>query len=468
VFQLIRLYKIKRLVITFLVSIKVFKEMLVTGVNYFIRRDISLLGKILDDVYLFCKEIPLYYVSKKSFKNEATDTFSNYLETKRIADDYYQNGEWEKAKSYLIQAQNTKSKYYESEFKSHVRFIGPSITSSLGHMAISLNLRAKNNLLHPEFYQDYVILAGDTANDSYLSLWRNHFNLVKVSQFDKSIIEKAFWLLSESVETAPVRHEYLVLGDAHNNLTVNWESTNNGPILELNDEIMSTGRNWISKYGVREKDWFVTLHVRNNKYDRQGYGRNAEIDNYLPAIKEVIDSGGFVVVIGDNSKAKYLPELEGLINYSSMKFRSSILDTYFLAENEFLIATTSGPMNVPITFGKRILATNAPDIGKFVYYPGSIMIPKLVTKDGNVLSFKEMLNSKAGWSDSYIGPNLCWRDNSEDEIKEAVREMISADKEYFTNEINNVQKFNSIFHEYSDGPSTTISRYFLNKWQKLL
>jgi putative glycosyltransferase (TIGR04372 family) len=468
VLNLIKLYKIKRLVDVLLVSVKVLKEMLVTGINHLTRRDVSLLGKILEDVYVFSKDIPLYYSSKKSFKNDATDTFSNYLKLKRTADNYYQNGDWKIAKSYLTQAQSIKDKYYESKFTSKVRFVGPSITSSLGHMAISLNLRARNNLLYPEFYQDYIVLTGESANDSYLNLWRNHFNLVKVSQFDKSIIEKAFWFFSESVETAPVRDKYLVLGDAHNNLTVNWESTYNTPILELSDEIMSTGRDWIRKYGVRESDWFVTLHVRNNKYDMQGYGRNAEIDDYLPAIKEIINSGGYVVVIGDNLRAKYLPELEGLINYSGMKFRSSILDTYFLAENEFLISTTSGPMNVPITFGKRILATNAPDLGKFVYYPGSIVIPKLVTKNGIVLSFKEMLDSKAGWSDSYIGPDFCWRDNSEDEIKEAVREMISNVNDYSTNKTKNDKKFDSIFCEYSEGPSTTISSYFLNKWHKLL
>lgn len=463
-----RLYKIKRLLFVLLVSVKVLKEMFVMSINYFTRGNVSLLGKILEDVYVFSKEIPLYYSSGKSLKNDASDTFSNYLKLKKIADNYYQNGDWKIAKSYLIQSQSIKNKYYESMFTSKVRFVGPSITSSLGHMAISLNLRAKNNLLYPEFYQDYIVLTGESANDSYLNLWRSHFNLVKVSQFDKSIIDKAFWFFSESVETAPVRDKYLVLGDAHNNLTINWESTFNTPILELNDEIMSTGRDWISKYGVHEKDWFITLHVRDNKYDRQGYGRNARIDDYLPAIKEIINSGGYVVVIGDNLRAKYLPELEGLINYSGMKFRSSILDTYFLAENEFLISTTSGPMNVPITFGKRILATNAPDIGKFVYYPGSIVIPKLVTKNGIVLSFKEMLESKAGWSDSYIGPDFCWRDNSEDEIKEAVREMISNDNAYSTNKINNDKKFASIFCEYSEGPSTTISSYFLNKWHKLL
>jgi len=439
-----------------------------TGISYFTRMDLSLLEKILEDVLVFSKEIHLYYFSKKSFKNDATDTFSNYLKLKKTADNYYQSGDWQIAKSYLSQAQSFKNKYYESNFTSKVRFVGPSITCSLGHMAISLNLRAKNNLLFPEFYQNYIVLTGESANDSYLNLWRKHFNLVKVSQFDKSIIDKAFWFFSESVESAPVRDKYLDLRDAHNNLTVNWESAYNTPILELNDEIMSIGRDWISKYGVREKDWFVTLHVRNNRYDRQGYGRNAEIHDYLPAIKEIINSGGYVVVIGDNLRAKYLPKLEGLINYSSMKFRSSALDTYFLAENEFLISTTSGPMNVPITFGKRILATNAPDMGKFVYYPGSIMIPKLVTKNGVVLSFKEMLDSKAGWSDSYIGPEFCWRDNSEDEIKEAVREMISNDSNYSTNKLKNDKKFDSIFLEYSESPSTTISSYFLNKWHKLL
>jgi putative glycosyltransferase (TIGR04372 family) len=455
-------------VLIFLAYLKLVRDIFVMVIKCSIHKDVSLLEKFFREINLFFNELPLYYSSQRSFKNVSTSTFSNYLKIKRVADRNYQNGDWQRAKSELLNAQSIKKDIYDSEFKSKVRFIGPSITSSLGHMAISLNLRAKNNLLYPQFAQDYLILTGNSANDSYLSLWKKHFNLVSVSQFDKSVIDKALWSFSESVETAPVCNEYLVLGEAHNILTVNWESTNNNPILELNDEIMSTGRYWTNKYGINEKDWFVTLHVRNNKYDKEGYGRNAKIGSYMPAIKEIINAGGFVIVIGDNSSAGDLPKIEGLIDYSGMNSKNSILDTYFLAQNEFLIATTSGPINVPITFGKRILATNAPDIGKFVYYPGSIMIPKLATKNGVVLSFDEMLNSKVGWSDSYIGPDFCWRDNSEDEIKEGVIEMMLANKDFFRNKTDIAKKFDSILHEFSPYPSTSISRYFLNKWQNLL
>lgn len=440
--------------------------------SFFLLRNtkIILFSPFLTDLRSYIKDVHFYYTIPKYLNSQSKRYFKKLANIYKQSNVSYQNGDWQATKVLLLDAEKLKQNYLaDSGFNSKVRLIGPEITSSLGHMAISLSLRAQNNILFPEFSCDYVVLSGNSANDAYLNLWRKYFNFIETSKFESRIIGQSLWKISESPQTAPVGKTHLPLNDAFNALTDTWKRNHHPPLLDLNDEILSVGEEWSKKYGISGSDWFVTLHVRNSMQNRSGYGRNADIMTYLPAIKEVINFGGFVVVIGDNNQSKELPKINGLINYSCTNSKNAILDTYFLALNKFLIATTSGPLNVPITFGKPVLATNAPDLGKFVYYPGSLMIPKLViNKKGKVLSYNEMLSSKTGWTDSYINPDFSWRDNSPDEIKHAVREMLLFGDKYLQDRNTEVSLYKSILIDHSANPSTEISRYFLNKWKFLL
>lgn len=431
---------------------------------------IILSSPFLIDLKFYIRHMHFYYTVPKYPSFESRKYYKKIAHIYEQSNVSYQNGDWETTKAFLLEAEEIKQNFLiDSGFDSKIRLIDQEITSSLGHMAISLSLRAQNNILYPECSLDYVVLSGSSVNEAYLSLWRKYFNFIETSKFEGRVIGRSLWKISESAQTAPVGKTYLPLNDAFNALTVAWENNHHSPLLNLNDEISYAGEEWSKKNGIGDFDWFVTLHVRNSIQNLRGYGRNANIMSYVPAIKEIINSGGFVIVIGDNKQSKELPRINGLIDYSSTSSKNAKLDTYFLARNRFLIATTSGPLNVPITFGKPILATNAPDLGKFVYYPGSLMVPKLaVNKQGEVLSYNEMLSSKVGWTDSYVNPDFFWRDNSEDEIKYAVREMLQIDDKYLQDSNTEVSLYKSILKNHSANPSTEMSRYFLNKWKSLL
>ena len=61
----------------------------------------------------------------------------------------------------------------------------------------------------------------------------------------------------------------------------------------------------MSALGVPDGAWYVGLHVREGGYHAEDTGdksrhRNAQIEDYFPAIKAVTDRGGYVIRLGDS------------------------------------------------------------------------------------------------------------------------------------------------------------------------
>jgi putative glycosyltransferase (TIGR04372 family) len=226
--------------------------------------------------------------------------------------------------------------------------------------------------------------------------------------------------------------------------------------------------------GFKDHDWFVTVHVRDNFLSRPNYGRNADISSYLPAIKHIISQGGFVVRIGGKD-SKNLPKIPGLLDYAHFPGKLRMMDIFFLAKAKFMIATTSGPIGVASSFGTPILWTNAPDIGKAVFHPRSLLIPKLIqNKKQEIINMSDILSSPLGYTDSQINKleesenyfqGYTWRNNSETEIINGVYEML---KEKFKTTYPKQDEFISILKSFGNSGSTKIASSFLHDWERVL
>ena len=80
--------------------------------------------------------------------------------------------------------------------------------------------------------------------------------------------------------------------------------------VRLRKNSYEQGNNNLLEMGLSSDDWFVCIHVREsgfrNDAARREY-RNANIDNYVKACERIIEKGGWVIRMGDNSM-KPLPE----------------------------------------------------------------------------------------------------------------------------------------------------------------
>ena len=355
-------------------------------------------------------------------------------------------------------------------------FIGNDITASIGHIAKCLALRRKIYDVHPEFQHKFFITSSHSANDNYLKYWEKDFPKFEISREVNSIVEREFWPFFERVSSVKTPHGVKPLFEAHDKYTRAREVLNLPPMLKLSDADVERGYEYLSRFRIHQNGngKFVTIHVRNSfgfsgrKYVSTSEGRNADIKSYVEAIKFLISKGYFVVRIGEGEPIN-LGKSCFFLDYSQEKIQSKFLNTFFLAECEFMIGTNSGPICVPPTFGKRVLMTNAPSIGRTAYFPNSLMIPKLVTRDGKrIISLNEMHTTSAMWVESSFPKsqreNLTWRDNSSDEILDAVMEI-----ERSPNLLSSAKSrdFERKIREMGSVATANIGEAFLNKWEDI-
>ena len=209
--------------------------------------------------------------------------------------------------------------------------------------------------------------------------------------------------------------------------------------LKLSNEDIILGYKNLKKINskIRRKSFFVTLHVREpsfrgeNFQNTQENHRNANIQDYVEAIKTITSKGGYVFRMGQKSSIK-LPKIYGLIDYCNSKHKSEFMDIFLAAECKFCIGTGSGFYMLPALLGKPRILTNYPGI--LEYYAlrkGDIFLPRLIKnkKDNKMLNFKQTCAYPISslWNDKqYEKENLTWVENTPDEIKYATKEMLNS------------------------------------------
>jgi len=117
--------------------------------------------------------------------------------------------------------------------------------------------------------------------------------------------------------------------------------------VDLNHAFFSCNSNYIAaskkslhNFGLTDQDWFVGLHIRDG--GKTPALRNQQISNYLPAIKEITDNGGWVIRIG-GTEMPPLPILPRVIDLTTQPNALREVHLYVLAKSKFFIGTCSGP-----------------------------------------------------------------------------------------------------------------------------
>jgi len=141
----------------------------------------------------------------------------------------------------------------------------------------------------------------------------------------------------------------------------NWKKQFRDPISVFLDEKKSEiARKLLLKLGISKGEWFVCVHVREGGFRqdtlRRSY-RNSDIHNYLPAIEEIVNRGGWVVRMGD-STMKPLPRMDQVVDYPFTPYKGALMDLYLIKECSLYIGCQSGIYDAAVLFNKNILYTN--------------------------------------------------------------------------------------------------------------
>ena len=382
----------------------------------------------------------------------------------------YQLGKFDDYKKYTLESNFIEDETARSRGfnPASLRFIGSNILDSIGHTFAALSMRTLMKKFGDAPVNDYFIIDSNNTKNDYSSHWSEYFPVTKVPRMHQKVIENGLWPIYESVSTVRTNRGIIEHRELHNYYAKQTQKKHSRPLLKLQQEKLQEGYRILSSIGVKQSDWFVTLHVRDS--GDIAYGRNANVTSYLAAINFIISQGGKVIPIGTGSSTK-LPKIPGLIDLSQVRKFTNWLDVFLISQSRMFICTTSGPQFVAYSFGVPMLWTNAPDIANTFYFPKSVLLPKLVIDSRNKLySLNEMVSSQVGWIDGRIDSlsskegvklGLQWKNNDPKDIVEGV-------KDFFENEFleeNDLQiKWNSVIKHVNSSGNTPVGPSFINRW----
>jgi putative glycosyltransferase (TIGR04372 family) len=405
-------------------------------------------------------------------------TYSNderFLERNKywkLAHESYERGEWEFGNGWLSKADLTEDlAARENNLDAYnIRIISSNITESIGHTFAGLSMRASMMELNEAPVRQYWLISSDRKTESHLEYWKDFFTVLKVTEPQRISLEQSLWPLLESISTVRCKEGSIQHRFVHNKYAKLREEMKLEPLIKVSEEHKVLGYEYLRKFGIREGDWFVVLHVREG--GDLLYGRNAQIKDYAKAIQFINSLGGHVFRIGDSTMTP-MEENLGFIDFALRKKPYSWFDIFLIGECRFYIGTTSGPQFIAYSFGKQMIWTNAPDVAKSLYFPNSIILPKLVlNQDNRILTLKEMLDSPAGWTDARIDwisdesgskKLMTWKDNDPDDIVSAVREILLTKLSHETTELQ--EKWHREIQRVNSMPTTKISQTYVEKWK---
>ena len=133
--------------------------------------------------------------------------------------------------------------------------------------------------------------------------------------------------------------------------------------FSLTDNEKKIGNNLREKFGIPSSAEVVTLLVRESGYTSSSgaYGfRDANIENYIPAVNYLIEQGLYVVRIGDKSMKKIKNAPSQFIDAPFHPDYTDLVEPYFISTSKFFMGTGSGPMEIASGFDIPILATDMP------------------------------------------------------------------------------------------------------------
>ena len=236
--------------------------------------------------------------------------------------------------------------------------------------------------------------------------------------------------------------EYVTARRMYSDIQMQWESEKREPLIYLTDEFHTLGCKILEKSGLPKDAWFVGLHIRSAK-DLLRIGRNADFENYVDAVAEISEHGGWTVRTGTEQPKKLfsLPNFIDTRALNLSKIEREVLHTYIWARSRFFMGNLSGGTNPPGTFGVPTLWTDIHPISGF--RPPSrrdLLIPKMIhnVHMNRKLSLEECLSEEHRYSQSENPLKLLMNGYellalSSSDLRFAVRDMlikISLSQEY--------------------------------------
>lgn len=343
---------------------------------------------------------------------------------RELANTYFRTGDFEAAKQVCHRQVAVRREYASSRGigVSARRYFGNTFTSAIGHICM-LAFYAKLAELDPPPLERDVLVPGKVANACLLSYVKDYFAVTAKEEFEESTGARIS-LLEEPLLMMRSMEGWRYFYDGCVDIERRWEAQGRGALLRLRDDDVEYGRVRLAQAGMPGDAWFVALHVREAP---TGEIRNADVLDYLPAIREVTSRGGWVVRMG-NPTMTPLPRMDNVIDYAHSAVQSDRVDVYLVAGCRFFIGTNSGPAYAPGLFGVPVLQTNLVPLLYAAPSSHDIVLPVMFRSrgDGRLIPLRDLLTSALAHAEypvSHRGRTVEIVPNRAADLVDGVREM---------------------------------------------
>ena len=373
-------------------------------------------------------------------------------------------------------------KLAQVEFKERSQILGedtllfgPGWVSAFGHIS-SLSLFPKIEKLGWRSSSKLLIAGGRPANSAMLDLYRNWYHILSFDSNTQIFFDLCFQDIYQNMNAIEIKSNVVTdLYSAQFEIEeeIKKQFGDSFHLLDASKTVNEVGKQYLETHNLDPESWFVTLHMRETG-DIGKYKGGDDVDpaSYIDAINTILDLGGQVIRIGDNS----MTSLDALgvrskkvLDYAKVGVKNPQLDVYFLSACRYMIGTGSGPITFPNEFGRPVLYTNVPAIGRTFRLRG-VSTPQLLRnrKTGKLLSLEEMLDCPLAWNVSPSTLELDRVANSSADIVSGVMELQALTEPNQSNfwKVPNVHCFNSTkFSNWKIG--VPISNSFLQKYPEV-
>ncbi|MDD5428966.1 MAG: TIGR04372 family glycosyltransferase [Candidatus Omnitrophica bacterium] len=359
---------------------------------------------------------------------------------------------------------------------TNTKFV-PLYVRSIGHLCREADCYIKEEALGARPRYNSIVLAGrgTVANAHMLDYWKSY----GIKTITSPVLCALLGPLSKNRFTGYDISKYVF--DYRSDFPrIQKMYRGRPPLLKLTDIDIERGRKTLEKAGVPREAWFVCVHCREDSYlgNVDQSNRSCDINNYFPAMKEIVKRGGWIIRMGD-PKMKAIPRMENVIDYAHMDIKSDRMDVFLAASCRFFLGSNSGLQCVATVFGVRGAAANYSPISTVLPYGvDDIAIPKLAwsVEKERYLTFPELFDSPASnyrLDSSFSAAGVKLIENSPEDVTALTLEMldITENKASYTAEDETRQaRFKSLMNpsHYSYGAVSRVGRDFLRKYEHLL
>ncbi len=302
-------------------------------------------------------------------------------------------------------------------------------TDRIGHLAAEFDCFKKMELLGLLPKRRWFFLAPKkrVANCHLLSYWQEHFQIFvnpALCGFLRILSLRYFmvYCIDDFILTNSGAARYYQINSA-------WGVQK--PVLSLRESDRNYLEELLRELGIPEGGWYVCFHNREAGYspiDEIIHShRNTAIEDMVPAMQYVIESGGWCVRMGDPSMSQG-PAIKGVVDYAHSYLRSPRGDVVLAAGAKYFVGNSSGIWILSSIFGVPCALANMIPVSTLGYSPFDLSIPKLLREisSGNYLKYPYIFSQQmADYRDpiQYEDAGVMPVANTPDEILDLVKEM---------------------------------------------